>query len=123
MHSTTHVIESKKLAPGVQFLHHNILAGFLPNIFVVVDTHSDEFSGMLQHTGGHTGGINTTIMEILQAYLGKDFVTRMKASAIVTRNDTTVQQDLEWESPIVWSHRKSQRRMEWTVHGELRPYH
>jgi hypothetical protein len=99
MRGAAHVIESKKLAPAVQFLHHNILAGYPTNVFVVVDTHSDEFSGMLQHTGGHTGGTNTTITEILQAYLGKDFVKGMKASAIAARNDTTVRKTLNGKAP------------------------
>ncbi|KIK35615.1 hypothetical protein CY34DRAFT_16908 [Suillus luteus UH-Slu-Lm8-n1] len=99
MCGATHVIESKKLAPRVQFLYCNILAGFLPNVFVVVDTHSDEFSGMLQHTGGHTDGTNTIITEILQAYLGKDFVTRMKTLVIVARNDTTMRKTLNGKAP------------------------
>ncbi|KAG1761232.1 hypothetical protein EDD22DRAFT_847910 [Suillus occidentalis] len=99
MRGAAHLIESKKLAPGVQFLHRNILAGFPPNVFVVVDTHSDEFSGMLQHTGGHTGGTNTTITEILQAYLGNDFVTGMKASATAARNDTTARKTLNGKAP------------------------
>ncbi|KAG1760802.1 hypothetical protein EDD22DRAFT_848227 [Suillus occidentalis] len=71
MCGATHLIETKKLASEVQFLHHNILAGFPPNIFVIViNMHSNEFSGILQHTGGHTGGTNTTIMEILLLWMG-----------------------------------------------------
>ncbi|KAG2339798.1 hypothetical protein BDR05DRAFT_950951 [Suillus weaverae] len=76
MYSVAHIIESKKLAPEIQFCHCNILAGFLPNVFIVINTHSNKFSGMLQLTGGHTGDTNTTIMEILQAYLRKKLLMR-----------------------------------------------
>ncbi|KAG2335998.1 hypothetical protein BDR05DRAFT_953664 [Suillus weaverae] len=99
MRGAAHMIESRKLAPGIQFCHRNIVAGFPPNVFVVVDTHSDEFSGMLQHTGGHTGGTNATITEILKAYLGKEFVTAMKASADAARNDTTVCKTFNGKAP------------------------
>ncbi|KAG1837986.1 hypothetical protein DFJ58DRAFT_734082 [Suillus subalutaceus] len=74
MRGGAHVNTSKKLAPGVEFIKCNIKAGFPPNTFLVVDTHSDEYTGMLQHTGGHAGGTNTTIIKILQAYLGEDFI-------------------------------------------------
>ncbi|KAG2339090.1 hypothetical protein BDR05DRAFT_951395 [Suillus weaverae] len=50
----------------------------------------DKFSRMLQHTGGHSSGTSTTITEIMQAYLGEEFVAMMKASANRARNDTTI---------------------------------
>jgi hypothetical protein len=99
MRGAAHVTESKKLANAIQFFHRNILAGCPPNVFVVVDTHSDEFSGMLQHTGGHTGGANTTITEIMKAYLGNDFVGGMRASADAARKDTSVRKTLNGKVP------------------------
>ncbi|KAG2029991.1 hypothetical protein BDR03DRAFT_1017652 [Suillus americanus] len=91
--------EAKKLAPGVEFMNRNINAGFPPNTFLVVDTHLDEYTGMLQHTGGHTGGTNTTITEILMANLGEDFVTSMKASSDAARRDRTVKTTVSGNMP------------------------
>jgi hypothetical protein len=99
MRGAAHLVESRKLAPGLEFFHRNFRAGFPPNVFVVVDTHSDEFSGMLQHTGGHTGGTNTTITEIMQAYLGEDFVAMMRSSAARALGDKTVHKTLNGKVP------------------------
>ncbi|KAG2029999.1 hypothetical protein BDR03DRAFT_1017659 [Suillus americanus] len=85
-----HAAESKKLGPTVGFINRNIKAGFPPNTFLFVDTHSDEYTGMLQHTGGHSGGTNTTITEILMAYLGHDFIKSMTLSLDAARSDKTV---------------------------------
>ncbi|KAG2028726.1 hypothetical protein BDR03DRAFT_988237, partial [Suillus americanus] len=54
MRGGAHVSESKKLAPGAEFIVRNTKAGLPPNTFLILDTHSDEYTGMLQHTGGHT---------------------------------------------------------------------
>jgi hypothetical protein len=99
MRGAAHVVESRKLAPGMEFFRRNFRAGFPPNVFIVIDTHSDEFSGMLQHTGGHSGGTSTTITEIIQAYLGEEFMAMMRASATRARNDTTVLKTLNGKTP------------------------
>jgi hypothetical protein len=99
MRGGAHKSEAKKLAPGVKFIDRNIKAGFPPNTFLVVDTHSDEYTGMLQHTGGHTGGTNTTITEILLAYLGEGFVKNMKRSSDAARSDRTVKKTLNGSTP------------------------
>jgi len=99
MRGGAHKSESKKLAPGAIFMDRNIKAGFPPNTFLVVDTHSDEYSGMLQHTGGHTGGTNTTITEILNAYLGEEFVKAMKRSSDAARSDKTVKKTVNGNTP------------------------
>ncbi|KAG1761229.1 hypothetical protein EDD22DRAFT_986181 [Suillus occidentalis] len=52
-----HVVKSRKLMLGMAFFWCNFCAGFLPNVFIVIDTHSNEFSGMLQHTGGHSSDV------------------------------------------------------------------
>ncbi|KAG2121485.1 hypothetical protein DEU56DRAFT_918171 [Suillus clintonianus] len=99
MRGGAHVSESRKLAPGVEFFRGNIAAGFPPNTFIIVDTHSDEYTGMLQHTGGHSGGTNTTITEILTAYLGADFLEMMKKSSDAARSDTTEIKTLRGNTP------------------------
>ncbi|KAG0695628.1 hypothetical protein DFH29DRAFT_1005299 [Suillus ampliporus] len=90
MRMGVHVSESRKLAEGVQFMKRNIEGEFPPNTYVIIDTHSDEYSGMLQHTGGHTGGTNTNITEIVTAYLGKEFLKGMENASVAARNDKTV---------------------------------
>ncbi|KAG1759530.1 hypothetical protein EV702DRAFT_1247393 [Suillus placidus] len=99
MRGGAHVSESKKLAPGVEFINRNTKAGFPPNTFLVVDTHSDEYTGMLQHTGGHTGGTSTTITEILVAYLGQECLQAMQASSNLARSDKTVVKTINGNTP------------------------
>lgn len=86
MYATTHVTKSKTLATAIQFFYCNILARCPSNVFIIINIHSDKFSGMLQYTGGHTGDTNTTIKEIIQAYLEDEFVVEMKALANTARN-------------------------------------
>ncbi|KAG2062543.1 hypothetical protein BDR04DRAFT_1165032 [Suillus decipiens] len=57
---------------------------------------------MLQHTGGPTGGINTSIREILAAYLGEECWRALKEASVTARTDKT-------------------RRVERSVHGQLWP--
>ncbi|KAG2062972.1 hypothetical protein BDR04DRAFT_1164401 [Suillus decipiens] len=94
MRARAQLRECKKLVPGVEFVRRNITCGFPPNIFLVVDTHSDEFTGMLQHTGGQTSGTSTTITEILVAYLGEKFVQVMNKSSKIARSDETVKKTI-----------------------------
>ncbi|KAG1847025.1 hypothetical protein DFJ58DRAFT_843341 [Suillus subalutaceus] len=100
MRGSAHVSESRKLANGLEFMRGNISRGFPPNTFIIVDTHSDEFTGMLQHTGGHTGGTNTTITEIVEAYLGTDFLKCMGEASDAARSDdstlTTAKSTKPW---------------------------
>ncbi|KAG1868948.1 hypothetical protein DFJ58DRAFT_723355 [Suillus subalutaceus] len=99
MRGGVHLKSSKKLAPGVESIKCNIKAGFPSNTFLVVDTHLDEYTRMLQHTGGHAGSTNTTITEILLAYLGEDFVKSMKASSEAGRSDETVKKTMNGNAP------------------------
>ncbi|KAG1746873.1 hypothetical protein EDB19DRAFT_1826261 [Suillus lakei] len=90
MRGAAHLSESKKLAPGVEFIQHNIHAGFPPNIFIIINTHSNKFTTMLQHTGGHSGGTSTSIKEIMTAYLGQEFQSAMKAVSTAARSDESI---------------------------------
>ncbi|KAG1887457.1 uncharacterized protein F5891DRAFT_1199920 [Suillus fuscotomentosus] len=89
MRGAAHLSESRKLSDGLKFMRSNVGRGFPPNTFIVVDTHSDEFTGMLQHTGGHTGGTNTTITEIIEAYLGTEFLKCMGEASDAARTDNS----------------------------------
>ncbi|KAG2335983.1 hypothetical protein BDR05DRAFT_1006280 [Suillus weaverae] len=99
MRGAAHISESKKLAPGVEFMRRNIKAGFPPNTFVIIDTHSDEYTGMLQHTGGHTGGTSTTVSEIMMAYLGNEFLSGMQAASTAARCDQTASKTVSGKEP------------------------
>ncbi|KAG1725722.1 uncharacterized protein EDB91DRAFT_1254660 [Suillus paluster] len=83
-----HQSEARKLVPGATFMQRNIEAGFPPNTFVLVNTHSDKYSGMLQHHGAHDGGTDTTIAEITAAYLS-DFLNSMVHASHAARSDKT----------------------------------
>lgn len=99
MRGAAHISESKKLAPGVQFLRDNTAAGNPPNTFIIVDTHSDEYTGMLQHTGGSAGGTNTTIREILMAYLGEECLKALKRASGAARSDNTERKTVNGRAP------------------------
>ncbi|KAG1721315.1 uncharacterized protein EDB91DRAFT_1256570 [Suillus paluster] len=89
MRRNAHGHESRKLVPSIEFVQRNTKAGFPPNTFVIIDTHSDEYSGMLQHTGGHSGGTNTTITEITAAYLGAELLQSMGDASRAARHHKT----------------------------------
>ncbi|KAG1740747.1 uncharacterized protein EDB91DRAFT_1081845 [Suillus paluster] len=99
MHGGAHVSQSRKLAEGVSFMKCNIEAGFPPNTFIIMDTHSDEYSGILQHTGGHTGSTNTTITGIVTAYLGEEFLKGTANTSLAARSDETVVTTKTGEEP------------------------
>jgi hypothetical protein len=91
MKSGAHTKESRRLAFPSQFITASILENIPSNTFVIMDTHSDEYTGMLQHTGGSSGGTNTTAAEIIEAYLGKQFIRAMKMSSSHARDDTSLE--------------------------------
>jgi hypothetical protein len=111
MRGAAHLSESKKLAPGVEFIQRNIHAGFPPNVFVVIDTHSDEFTGMLQHTGGHSGGTSTSIKEIMTAYLGQEFRSAMQAASVAARSDESIRKTVNGND--VWCDLTARARGGW----------
>ncbi|KAG1803287.1 uncharacterized protein BJ212DRAFT_1304614 [Suillus subaureus] len=80
---------SKKLAPGIQFITHNIKAGLSPNTFLVMDIHYNEY----------TGGTNTTITKILTMYLGHDFLKSIALSSNAARSDKTVNRMVNGNAP------------------------
>ncbi|KAG1805998.1 uncharacterized protein BJ212DRAFT_1303849 [Suillus subaureus] len=86
MHGAAHASESRKLADSLEFMHGNTSHRFPPNTFIVVDTHSDEFTGMLQHTGGN----NMTITKIVEAYLGTEFLKCMGEASDAARSHHSI---------------------------------
>jgi hypothetical protein len=99
MKSGAHTKESRRLAFPSQFITTSILENIPSNTFVIMDTHSDEYTGMLQHTGGSSGGTNTTAAEIIEAYLGKPFLKAMKMASSYARDDTSVETTIKGRAP------------------------
>jgi len=93
MKRSAHESESRKMEDGCCLMRKSIDAGLPANTFIVVDTHSEEFSGLLQHTGGNKGGTNTTLAEILKAYLGPKFYNVMQESSVAARSSVAKSSD------------------------------
>ncbi|KAG1820766.1 hypothetical protein EV424DRAFT_1347028 [Suillus variegatus] len=97
--SGAHLSKLKKLAPGIDFISHNIEAGSPPNVFLIMDIHSDKFSDMLQHTRGHMSGTSTSLTKILTVYLGEEFLRVMQQSSRIARSDKKVMKTINGNKP------------------------
>jgi len=86
MKKGAHVHERTKLEGGCNLIARSIQQKVPANVFIVVDTHSEEFTGMLQHSGGKTGAGLATLKEILREYLGPAFIDAMQRSSNAARS-------------------------------------
>ncbi|KAG1868953.1 hypothetical protein DFJ58DRAFT_723360 [Suillus subalutaceus] len=111
MCSGAHVSVLKKLAPGLQFLWDNTATGFPPNTFIVINTHSDEWTGMLQHTGGSAGGTSTSIGEIPMVYLGEECLDALMRLLIAARSHKTEHKMVNGRAP--WCNLSAHGRGGW----------
>jgi hypothetical protein len=55
---------AKHVEPITAFLRKTTNDGIPANFFVILDTHSDAFTGNLQHAGGQTNGLVAPIDEV-----------------------------------------------------------
>ncbi|KAG2338170.1 hypothetical protein BDR05DRAFT_1004413 [Suillus weaverae] len=82
MKAGAHLKESHWLAFPSQFITTSILESIPSNTFVIMDTHSNEYT------------------EIIEAYLGKQFIKAMKMASLHARNDesleTTIKGNALW---------------------------
>jgi hypothetical protein len=99
MKAGAHEKQSRLLKIPSNFITTSIMENNPSNTFVIMDTHSDEYTGMLQHTGGASGGTNTTAAEIIEAYLGKQFIKAMKMAASFARDDNSVETTIKGGAP------------------------
>ncbi|KIK77838.1 hypothetical protein PAXRUDRAFT_28742 [Paxillus rubicundulus Ve08.2h10] len=67
----------------VQALELDMETHWLPmNTFVILDTHSGALSGSLQYSGGlHTSRKHATALDVLEAFLGAEFLAAAKKAA------------------------------------------
>jgi hypothetical protein len=71
------------------FIKKSISEGWPANLIIVLDTHSDTFTGQLQATGGLTGTSTTlSLPDLVRGYVGDGTLQEMmKASAIARSYD------------------------------------
>jgi hypothetical protein len=72
-----------------EFVHNSMLNGRPANLIIVLDMHSDTFTGQLQATGGLTAVSTTlTLPDIVRTYVGEPLLQEMgKASAVARAYD------------------------------------
>ena len=78
--------ERNKVEAGRALITKSIASKVPANVFIVVDTHSEQFTGLLQCAGGKTDGGFAGVDEILAEYLGKAFREAMQSSSDAARN-------------------------------------
>ena len=75
----------------LEFIRKSVDGGRPPNMIIVLDTHSDTFSGQLQVAGGLTGvGSMLTLPDLVRTYVGDAILGQLaNASAIARSYDLT----------------------------------
>lgn len=81
----------KKNDTHLDFIHKHMKDGRLPNMIIVLDTHSDTFSGELQATGGLTGPSTTlTLPDLVRKYVGDPILEEMRKASASARSYTLI---------------------------------
>lgn len=74
------------MGKGAKFIARSIQSGVPANIFVVLDTHSDNKTGGLQWGGGQTKPRYSPASQVLNRFCGDEFLAAMKAAADQARH-------------------------------------
>lgn len=75
----------------IDFIDRSMSGGCPCNLIVVLDTHSDTFSGQLQTTGGlTTTGTFLTLPDLVKGYVGEGTLLAMKKASELARGYNTV---------------------------------
>ncbi|KIK76723.1 hypothetical protein PAXRUDRAFT_17988 [Paxillus rubicundulus Ve08.2h10] len=73
------------------------------NTFIVLDTHSDTLSSSLQYSGGlHTFGKHATAPDVLEAFLGVEFLTNAKKAAKQAHCQPSSPEDCWYKTGAHW---------------------
>jgi hypothetical protein len=99
MKAGDHNFDVQKMGAVGQWVMRSVLNDTPSNIFVIMDTHSDVYPNILQHTNGTTRPNKHTASEIIQTYLGKPLMTAMKAASMAAREDETVETTINGGTP------------------------
>jgi hypothetical protein len=83
--------QNKLAKPVANFLEQSVANEIPANTFIVIDTHSDTYTGNLQHSGGQTHGGSAPLGDVLESFLGKDCMDSMarakrKRAELLTRS-------------------------------------
>jgi hypothetical protein len=77
----------KHTSEHVDFIQKSMNQGRPANLIMVLDTHSDTFTGQLQTTGGLTGvGTNLTLPDLVRGYVGDDTLHKMMNASAAARS-------------------------------------
>jgi hypothetical protein len=69
------------------FIKKSLSEGRPPNLVIVLDTHSDTFSGQLQASGGlTTAGITMNLTDLVRGYVGDSTLQEMMTVSEVARS-------------------------------------
>jgi hypothetical protein len=78
---------SKNQDSHSDFIKKSMSEGRPPNLVIVLDTHSDTFSGQLQTTGGLTGVSTTlTLNDLVRGYVGESTLQEMMRVSEIARS-------------------------------------
>lgn len=80
---------SKKLIDNVQFIKDKTMGGMPPNMVVVIDTHSDSFSGYLQVGGGLTAPKAINVGEMIRDFVTQEVLQSMCSASTLARSQQT----------------------------------
>ena len=82
---------SKNTNTQLDFIRRSTNEGRPSNLIIVLDTHSDTFTGQLQVSGGLTGVSTTlTLPDLVKGYVGVDTLEEMASASEAARNSSLV---------------------------------
>lgn len=80
-------VSNKHTDTHLDFIKKSLDQGRPTNLIIVLDTHSDTFTGQLQVAGGLTGiNISSTLPELVRNYVGNDTLQEMVNVSQVSRS-------------------------------------
>jgi hypothetical protein len=107
-------IVNKHRATHLDFIEKSMCEGRPANLVIVLDTHSDTFSGQLQATGGLTGVSTTlTLPDLVRTYVGDAILQEMRTASAVARSYNIIPQISPGVAP--WANITPKVRGGWRV--------
>jgi hypothetical protein len=92
------------MGKGARFIERSNRSGVPANVFVVLDTHSDNKTGGLQWGGGTSKPKYSPVSQVVRRFCGEEFLAAMKAAATKARGTTPPSgAETEWYDDSVYS--------------------
>lgn len=86
MKATAPALAKKNHDGHIKFLEKFLEDGRPPNLIIVIDTHSDTWSGQLQTARGRTVDLHRKLPDLVQEYVGQPVLDVMKTSSRQARS-------------------------------------